>query len=324
MWGKPVAPVGLFGKLPSHPDFVRLNAGGALPRALDTWFAEGLLEMRRTGAAWEVRFDVSPPIFFIFRGGPGTDVLVGVCRPGRDRSGRRYPFAIFAQETLERGGRGLHLIPVGHTPFLLAASRLATGECADGIDDQRAGRILALTTALPQNPVEVGRRFTDHLRSVTMGSFWRDVFGDTEDPRKYLIIKNLFAALGPWRGADPARMNMIIKFPLSPAATGSFLQTAIWLLLVRAIVGEETLSQAVVFWHDAVGAERMGCYLLLHPPASSVFPMVFVPSGRNDNLWDLAQIGGSDPMAARTALSGDLLVALDSPSYPIQEFIERI
>ena len=325
MWGKPAAPVGLFGKLPSHPDFVRFNASGPLPRALDTWLSEGLIEMRRQASNnWESEFDRAVPFFFIFRNGAGTDSLVGVCRPGRDQSGRRYPFTIFAQVTLERGGRGLHLIPMGYAPFLLAARRLAVSECADGIDNERTGRILALTTALPQNPVEVNRRFADHWRGVTMESFWRGVLGDFDDRRKYLVIKNLFTALAPWRGGDPARMNMILRFPAPQTAATAFLQTATWPLLVQAVVGEETLAQTVLFWHDEASSTTAGCYLSFHSPASEALPLLFLPSGTSENLWDLARIG--DPRAddARAALGTAIVSALDTPSYTMKDFVERI
>ncbi|MEW5876334.1 MAG: type VI secretion system-associated protein TagF, partial [Candidatus Zixiibacteriota bacterium] len=127
MLGNVAPPVGLFGKVPSHPDFVRLNAGSPLARSLDSWMQEGLSQMRvQLGEGWEAAFDRSQPLYFVYRDKDPSEVLVGVCRPGRDQSGRRYPFSIFAQMKLGRGGAGLHLLPYACGRFLKAARRLAT------------------------------------------------------------------------------------------------------------------------------------------------------------------------------------------------------
>lgn len=318
-------PVGLFGKLPSHPDFVRLNAGSALARSLDEWIQEGLSQMRtRLGDQWEERFDDAPTLYFAYRDRDPTEALVGLMRPGRDQKGRRYPFSIFAYVHLGRGGAGLYALPAGHARFLKAARRMALMDCADGIDNHRAAGIVNLSTTLPQNLVEFRTRLDRYLNDITMESFFRGLFPDFHDQRKYLVMKNLFAALVPRRGQDPSRLGFTLRMPTVGDLDAVVAQSAIWYLLCETVLGEASLNQSVMFWYagDAPAAE--GCYMFFHAPNPSSLTYLLAPETDNGKLWKLETLGAEKADEARTQLGAPLAAALDTPHNTMKEFFTAL
>jgi type VI secretion system protein ImpM len=317
--------VGLFGKLPSHPDFVRMNAGSPLARVLDTWMQEGLSAMRtQMGNDWEAAFDRATPIFFAFRSKDPSEVLVGICRPGRDRSGRRYPFLVFAHVQLGRGGAAFHVVPQGYTHFLKAARRMAVVDCAEGIDNHRAAQIMNLASILPQNLVESQQRFDRYLSDVTMESFWRGLYGDFHDRRKYLVMKNVFATLAPRRGHDASRFGFAMRMPTSSDPDQAGLQTATWFRLCQATLGGNTMDQSVLFWFAGGVAPATGCFLFFRPPVPASLPLMFTPETEHESIWNLESMGGDHLALARDELGEPVAAALDSPNMPLKEFIRAV
>jgi len=318
-------PVGLFGKLPSHPDFVRLNAGSPLARVLDTWMQEGLSAMRvQVGTAWEAAFDRANPVFFAFRSKNPSEALVGICRPGRDRGGRRYPFLVFAHVQLGRDGAGFHVVPQGYALFLKAARRIAIVDCADGIDNHRSAQIMNLASILPQNLVESQQRFDRYLSDVTMESFWRGLYGDFHDRRKYLVMKNVFATLAPRRGHDASRFGFAVRMPISSDLDQAGLQTATWFRLCQATLGGDPLAQSVLFW-SAGGTSPAGeCYLFFRPPPPASLPHIFMPEADHESIWNLETMGNDRITQAREELGEPIATALDSPNMSLKDFIRAI
>jgi type VI secretion system ImpM family protein len=317
--------IGLFGKLPSHPDFVRLNAGGPLARVLDTWMQEGLSAMRgQLGNGWEATFDRAAPVCFAFRSKDSSEVLTGICRPGRDQGGRRYPFLIFAHVQLGRGGSGFHVVPQGYAVFLKAARRIAVVDCADGIDNQKAARIMNLASILPQNLVESQQRFDRYLNDVTMESFWRGLYGDFQDRRKYLVIKNVFATLAPRRGHEASRFGFAMKMPTSSDPDQAGIQTSTWFRLCQAALGGNSLDQSILFWTAGSDATATGCLLFFRPPTSSMLLPILVPDAPEESIWDMETMGSDRLDSARDDLGEAVSAALDSPHMPLKEFVRAV
>ena len=317
--------VGLFGKLPSHPDFVRLNAGSPLARVLDTWMQEGLSAMRsQLGNGWESAFDQAAPFFFAFRSKDPSEALVGICRPGRDQSGRRYPFLIFAHVPLGRDGNGFHVVPQGYALFLKAARRIAMIDCADGIDNQRSAQIMNLASILPQNLIESQQRFDRYLNDVTMESFWRGLYGDFHDRRKYLVMKNVFATLAPRRGHDASRFGFAVRLPISSDPDLAGLQTATWFSLCQATLGGDPLGQSALFWSAGTASPSGGCTLAFRTPIPAYLSHLLMPETDHESIWNLETLGGDRIAQARDEVGEPIAAALDSPEMSLKDFIRAI
>jgi type VI secretion system ImpM family protein len=97
----PAAPVRaiLFGKLPSHGDFVSRGLEPADAEAWDGWAAAGLEQAKaELGERFEVAHGVAPPWRFVARADGGS-WRAGVLAPSADGAGRRF-FVLLAAEGL--------------------------------------------------------------------------------------------------------------------------------------------------------------------------------------------------------------------------------
>src|SRR6266850_6447652 len=96
--GRPVE-VGLFGKLPSHGDFLRRRASDAFVDAWDSWLRECLAASREAlGERWLDVYLTSPAWRFVCAAGTcGPAPVIGLMVPSVDRVGRYFPLTLVAE-----------------------------------------------------------------------------------------------------------------------------------------------------------------------------------------------------------------------------------
>jgi type VI secretion system protein ImpM len=89
----------LFGKLPSHGDFLRRRASDAFVDAWDAWLRECLSESRATlGDRWLDIYLTSPAWRFVCAPGAcGPAAVIGLMVPSVDRVGRYFPLTLVAE-----------------------------------------------------------------------------------------------------------------------------------------------------------------------------------------------------------------------------------
>ena len=90
--------IGVFGKLPSHGDFLRRRASDAFVDAWDGWLRECLAASREAlGERWLDVYLTSPAWrFFLAAGTCGPAPVIGLMVPSVDRVGRYFPFTLVA------------------------------------------------------------------------------------------------------------------------------------------------------------------------------------------------------------------------------------
>ena len=91
--------VGLFGKLPSHGDFLRRRVPDAFVDAWDSWLRECLPASRNVlGERWLDLYLTSPAWRFICAAGTcGPAPVIGLMVPSVDRVGRYFPLTLVTQ-----------------------------------------------------------------------------------------------------------------------------------------------------------------------------------------------------------------------------------
>lgn len=83
----------LFGKLPSHGDFVSRSLSAAEKAELDLWLSQEIAEAReRLGEEFEPRFDSAPP--FRFAWDDQGSWRAGAMAASMDSAGRRFPLLV--------------------------------------------------------------------------------------------------------------------------------------------------------------------------------------------------------------------------------------
>ena len=90
--------IGVFGKLPSHGDFLRRRASDAFVDAWDAWLRECLAASREAlGERWLDVYLTSPAWRFILAAGTcGPSPVIGLMVPSVDRVGRYFPLTLSA------------------------------------------------------------------------------------------------------------------------------------------------------------------------------------------------------------------------------------
>jgi type VI secretion system protein ImpM len=91
--------IGLFGKLPSHGDFLRRRASDAFVDAWDAWLRACLAESRAAlGERWLDVYLTSPAWRFVCASGAcGPAPVIGLMVPSVDRVGRFFPLTLVAE-----------------------------------------------------------------------------------------------------------------------------------------------------------------------------------------------------------------------------------
>ncbi len=276
--------VALFGKIPGHGDFVRLNASGAGLRALDEWLQEGMYAARgRTGAADGAQYG-----FVFSRQGVGVP-LIGVMQMSRDRVGRAYPF-LCATEVAEPG------IAAGELPerlrsFISKAGNLVGDAVSGGVDyrdlqNEVFGRYLGAQNGSGKDQPGGPMRPAD---------LFSELWGTFEDGRKYMLFKNLLAVMMPLGGHVPPGFTLGLRFPLpsSPAEALPF-----WLRLCTVLSGVG--GPGSFFWTEK--AEGRTPFLMVFPGkiSSRTLPSILSDGVSSELICDLVRMG--DGNAARAAL----------------------
>jgi type VI secretion system protein ImpM len=91
--------VGLFGKLPSHGDFLRRRASDGFVRVWDMWLQECMAASRASlGDRWLDVYLTSPAWrFACAAGSAGAVPVIGLLAPSVDRVGRYFPLTVVAE-----------------------------------------------------------------------------------------------------------------------------------------------------------------------------------------------------------------------------------
>ena len=324
-----------FGKMPTYGDFIHMNASGGTARALERWFQEGLynLQARLRQHSLNGAYDHAPTLRYIFCPTASSTLLLGALCMSRDESGRRYPFTVASE--VDRNHlplRHISLLPLFEATFLKEASGLVK-EAARGalLRETLPERLGALASsacgdisrgdmaAMASAEETLERYFQD----TTFRAFAERIWGDFEDSRKYLVLRNLLVALKPVRRAVPARFSLGLRFPLGGRETAAQ-DASFWIKLSLRVL-EATNATPTFFWNDAVdGAKNAGTLLLFfRPPPPRAFTQLLPVRLQSDNICELERAGRED--AARVVLSlpdryGRLL---ESETVTLQAFLDH-
>jgi type VI secretion system ImpM family protein len=120
--------VGLYGKILSERDYVRINAGDFQHAGMDQWFQQGIECLH----AEHTRLPDEAASFLLVS--PTGETFVGAFRPGEDAVGRNFPLVISLRLDARNFVEVLPLLPTIFGPFLEAAATVA--EAARGMTAQ--------------------------------------------------------------------------------------------------------------------------------------------------------------------------------------------
>ena len=190
--GGPGISGGYFGKLPSFADFVKYNA--AVPELLnfDKWLQEGITKLKiSSGNVWEKLYRESPCFRFMYYDSSARNILTGNLYPSYDRSGRLFPFLIFAKPGTAYSVPGeFYLIPLLFKDLFASAGTIFEEIKSAGNAGELNSAFERIISGLDRN-IDPAADFNNYLRVNRISGFLERNFtsGISENNFKELIPK---------------------------------------------------------------------------------------------------------------------------------------
>lgn len=297
--------LGLFGKLPTANDFVRLEAAADPFGSFDTWLVESVEWAHKRGAdAWRQAFTEGSSYAFVYRGASPrrlSPLLVGVLGPSADRAGRRFPLSVAA--ALPVGDASLarpELLPIVFEPLWQRSSDVVAEGALGGAVQGRLGALDLALCSLPEAAVS----YDEWIQNLPPRELWALLYGDYfEEQQPVRVLQSLREAVKPYRQVERPQTPLTLWLPLGQVAGAS---VCVWLDLVRRLAGwRETIPS--FFWsHDGTDGK-----LLLHlgdPPPSTIAEL-WLPSPKRYEILDLASPIEPQQLTEVPALSAELAAA---------------
>jgi type VI secretion system ImpM family protein len=290
--------VGLYGKVVSQPDFLRVGAGAFCQAGLDRWLQEGVEALRTERTA----LPPSPIAFLLAPAGAPTAFL-GVLAASSDAAGRSFPLSFFLEISSAIARETLPSLPAAYAPFVAGASALfADAASFDGAEIAR--RAQAIEVGTPAVP-EPHAWKNEPVRTLTAS------FGGSLPGVAYALRTLVSACERSGQSTASAAGGVTVDAPTSGSAT-----SALWLDIARRRLG----------WHDAVPsllwAEGSGAQegvngrllMTLGPPSPTALAYLANPGHRSTRLWPLRTGIASAADQALAALTPEQRRVIEDPS----------
>ena len=319
-------PVGYFGKIPQHGDFVRHQAGGAALRAMDAWLQEGLrFAAARLGSAFDDAFDALATCAFYFAPRRAERVLAGVLQPSRDRVGRAFPLLLALDlDAALLDARHLAQMPLRFDGFLSEAATLATEAAAGHLARETlAQRTDALAPRLDDNTSVAF--FGRYLQQTTLADFFARLWGHPQDSRKYLLFNNLLGIVPPLRSGIPRGFSLVLRFPLCPDGRTLDFDVSFWLGVCLRLLGYPEIRPSFFWTHPQPdGGPPPFMLLALRAPAPRMLAYLLPAPIETDDLCVLETLGAQRAALAALAIPDHYGRLLEDNQLTLWDFLKQL
>ncbi len=312
---------GLFGKIPSRGDFLRVNVTGS---ALDMarYLDDVVTLCHRAGVDLE-----PPPTSFIYRAPAASTVVVGVLAPSVDNVGRRFPLSLYTQIEVESAAGNFDIVPFAFASFFEAAAALAgEGEALDVKDLEE--RLFSLPFPDLEEFAAAQERGDALLLETTIGGFCESLFGAAEDLQRYFALHTLATACFESRELlDDTKPGITLDLPLIEDH-----DAVIWLGMVRRLLGEQAVCPNVL-WTPPRSSPSYGSVSVQVPPVpgrllvsfgapapSALALLCGVPSD-SPKLWPVSCEDQGVIDEQKALLTPDQLETLDDLKTPLDAVV---
>jgi type VI secretion system protein ImpM len=318
-------PAACFGKLPVFADFVRCNAAGRETIAFDQWLQQGLFHGRNYfGAQWDAIFEKAPTYHFVFLPENAGRFLVGILRPSRDKSDRKYPFQISVLVDRPRfGDVNAHMVPIVFADFFDRACKLME-HALSGIGMQE---LYGQTEALAVSPADAftqqSTKHSHYLEKTDLRSFLHACLGTAEEEKRDLVFANLTASMLPLRRHSAARFALGLRFPLSANDDLIGHQACFWAQVALRASGGSFFVPSM-FWTCGEKGGPGYLFLFFRQPSPRVFVQLVQPDLQSDGICNIDTEGGTSVERTRAILNRDLRNLLDNGSQKLSEFLAHL
>ena len=307
--------VGCFGKMPVHADFIKHNVSTREVVALDGWIHDGVMLMsRKFGDDWKQVLESLPRYRFVWTGGEDERTLAGMILPGRDKSGRHYPFVVFAAMDYPEFKEMQAVVPLARADFFEALEQVT----ARNWEGAHLGVLTSTLDVAGQLCGEVCRRDLldaemSLLGDIRMGEFWNEILPGAGTETRAAFVRTLVSALHTVARRTPQRVHWGMRLPLPSRAEPSP-YVVFWVQLCETILsGRRWHGQ--YFWNEAAPGFPPRVTVFFRPVPPSYFGNLVEPRKHDGSVLDVIHEMENEPgdvSAMRHIVEADDMLLVDA------------
>ncbi len=299
-------PIGLFGKMPAHGDFVRSGIADALVQRFTRWLEEGSEACHRAGTRLP-----AAPVRFLYRSSGDPRALAGALRGSVDKVGREFPLAVFVPVDGSFVPGAFPAVPAAYGRLLDAASALL-GES----ESAAAAALSERARALPLPGAAELRAAQDEAAAaaerVRTGALLR-LLGDVPDAGHYALLA-LDQGARAVREREPSAASAAVDGP----ADGP---DAVWGWLELARLALRWRSAPAFFWRAGAAGRVL---VALGPAPAWALPSLAEPRKDGTRVWPLVPPDAQAAAGARKSLGPARAAAVDRPESRLGELAQAV
>jgi type VI secretion system protein ImpM len=308
---------GCFGKLPVAADFIGLHSHSRDALALERWLQDGVsLARQRHGPRSDLLLRELPETYFILWWSDPHAPLIGVILPGRDRSGRVFPFSVFLEARSAIPRSAFEDWPLLFDRFLFEAAQVGklewqdVGELARSVDGLR-GHIPPPAVHDPQS---------DLLGTTTVQS----LIGGGRDRSRLVSwaasnVRTWIPSSMDRKGGGPLSG---LRFPIPAADREGRAAASFWLGLLRRLLGP-TRQPPNCFWTVAREGNEGHLDAYFDPVDSLGFLHLLAPEFDSDRLYPVEE-GGSNARGGTTQKTDGRFARLNDPALTLVDALHLL
>lgn len=291
--------VGVFGKIPSQRDFVRVQTTDLMAIGADRWLSEAATAMKRACASL-------PPDTCVLYATEAAS-LVGALIPSADAVGREHPLLVFTAIDPALAARSLGALPTACRGFLAQAAAHAKRAAAMEFNAWCAG----LASITPPSPTDWSRAEAQCARSLSESNC-ANLHTLFAGGGHHYALDTVLRACASHRGHDPPlRASATLDCPVSRES-----DRALWLDLCAKLLRWRTPPSLA--WHESAASKVL---VALGPLPVTGLTYLTQPDARDDRLWPLRASRPEAALAASGRLVESVKRAVDQPATTLTTLI---
>ena len=296
--------IGVFGKIPSYPEFIRVGHAGPTDRSFERWMQMANDQLARAAVSLG-----TTPLGFCYRDEDANSLLIGVLVGSRDKVGRKFPLAVYCEYGVGEK-TAVSLLAEAFRPALTHLSMLAMTAMETSKESLKSavGRVEKPGGTM----IRAGREATaEALRTVQVEQVLSRIFVDPSE-RAY-GINVLQRACEQSRRDGPTRPTSI------DATVTSDVELSFWLAAAESQLPKHGPLSA--FWD--VSSQRV--IVIPGAPDSKLLVALASPHSTDSKVWRTETSSESSRSSAREKLDPEVLAMLENPGEAsIQEFLDLL
>lgn len=297
---------GLYGKIPAHAEFVRLQAADAVARPFVLWLEEASERAPRSAPPEDAE-----PVRFLFRPAGAARALAGVIGWSADQVGRSFPLAVFCQLDGADLGTVFPAVPRAASAFLDEATAV-TRASATLSRGELSARVEGLPLPGPEDLAAASTELAGRARDERGRAFLVRAFGGGVDQPAY-ALHCFRTACEPARGREPARAAAVLDCPVR-----ADLDRWAWLELGRR--GLAWPGPPSFFWW----ARRTSLLVSIGPVPASILGVLRDAAAEDARVWPLVTARPAAVASAQRALGARLVEDLGREDLSLGDLLARV